>query len=125
MSFFMPAIFTKFKEGDEKLPVVDDLKLKLSINSIAGKYNAKIRAMIYRAYNDPELLRLFQKIRDSGIYQHGSKDKTQRKILEFPNVHIFKFVDTTMTALYGPEWMKDKRALRHELVRPWLVVNHL
>jgi len=119
------TLHQKIKPRDQ-FPVVDDEKLRMTLLGVADKYSYQIREMIARAYNDPELMLLYKGIRNSGIYQHGGKGGARhRKILEFPNAYIADFVDTVMTALYDQDWLKNNNALKHELVRPWWVVERL
>lgn len=68
---------------------------------------------------------MYKNIRNSGIFNVSGHKKVRKKILEFPDPYVFDFVDKTMTSLYGPKWERDRRALRHELVRPWWVVNKI
>lgn len=62
-------------------------------------------------------------IRASGEFEAGSQiGARQRKIVEFPNRYVFDFCDTVMGTLYGPNWLSNDRALKHELIRHcWMV----
>ena len=129
----MPRLNPKLKEKvkGEKInlddfPYVDDLKVRTTLIGMADKYDAHARAMILKTYNDPILASTYKGIRDSGIYQHGGKGGARhRKIVEFPNFYVYEFVDTVMKAIYGYDWLKNNKALRHELVKPWHVVKTL
>lgn len=106
----------------EQFPeVVDDEKLRLTLAAYADALDERHRQLIYKAYTDDKLHALYRGIRDSGIYAN-TFGKQQRKILSFPTAPVYRFVDTTMTALYGPNWLEQRQALLHDLVRPWLVV---
>lgn len=107
------------------LTLVDDTKLKMSLIAMSSKYNDQIRAYIYSVYNDLDLMRTYNAIRESSAFEHGGKSKVHRKVVEFPNGFVFDFVDTVLTPLYGQDWLQNKKALRHELVRPWWVVKKL
>jgi len=107
------------------LEFVNDEKLKMSLIALSSKYNDQIRAYIYKVYNDIELMRTYKAIRDSNEFEHGGKSKVHRKVVEFPNGFVFDFVDTVLTPLYGSDWLQNKKALRHELIRPWWVVKKL
>lgn len=109
--------------AEEQYIAVDDVKLRMTIAALSDKYSEKIRTLIYRTYQDDHLALIYRRIRNSGIYDRGSKDKVRKKILQFPSGYVYDFCDTVMTTLYGPDWLSDRRALRHELVAPWLVVN--
>lgn len=113
------------RKPEEQFAAVNDERLQLTIAAIADKYDEAIRAFIYKTYQDNELAAIYRAIRASGIYQKGSKSKVHRKILEFPNVQVADFCDTVMTNLYGEDWLADRRALRHELIKPWHVVEKL
>lgn len=121
----MGRIVAKPLKPSDQFPVVNDMKLRISLIALADKLNEKAREIIYRTYNDPEIASIYRGIRSLGLYQHGGKTKVHRKIIEFPNGYVDMFVDTVMTQLYGPGWLKNKRALRHELVRPWWTVKRL
>lgn len=109
----------------EQFVAVNDEKLRMSLIAISDKIDNKAREIIYRTYNDPEIAAIYRGIRNLGLYQHGGKTKVHRKIIEFPNMYVDMFVDTVLTAIYGKDWLKNRKALRHELVRPWWVVNRL
>ena len=115
----------KVKKDFEDFVVVDDLKLRMSITALADKYDEGIRDLIYRTYNDPHIMSIYRQIRASGIYEQGGKSKVHKKILQFPNAYVFDFVDTVMTAMYDEDWMYNKTALKHDLVRPWWTVNKI
>jgi hypothetical protein len=93
--------------------------------AMSDRYSRRIRAMIYRTYQDAELAALYRAIRASGVYQHGGKSKVRRKIVEFPSPHVYDFCNAVLTPLYGPDWLADPKALSHELVKPWWVVATL
>lgn len=106
----------------EQFPeVVDDEKLRLSLAAMTDALNERTRQLIYRTYTDDRLHSIYRGIRASGIYAntHG---KVRRKIIEFPTSEVYQFVNKSMTALYGPDWLSKRKALLHDLVRPWLVV---
>lgn len=121
----MPKLIKKPQKPSEQFPVVDDQKLRMSLIALTDKLNEKARNIIYKTYNDPEIASIYRGIRNLGLYQHGGKSKVHRKIIEFPNMYVEMFVDTTMKALYGEDWLNNKHALRHELIRPWWTVNRL
>jgi len=97
------------------------MKLRMSLVLLADQYDQRIRELIYRTYTDPHLASLYRAIRTSGIYEKGGESKVHRKIVEIPNV----YVDGFLQAVFGRDYYKDDRALRHELIRPWWVVAKL
>ena len=111
---------------EDQFHVVDDEKLRMSVAVLADRYDIGVRNMIYRAYNDADLMMMYKNIRNSGVYEKGGKGGARhRKIVIIPNGYISDFLDAVMIPLYGPDWLKNNRALQHELVRPWWVVNKL
>lgn len=110
---------------EEQYTAVDDMKLRMTVTLMADRYSEKIREYIYRCYQDDRLAMLYRSIRISGMYKDGSKDKVRKKIVEFPNPYVYDFVDTVLTELYGSDWLNEPKALRHELVRPWWVVDKI
>jgi len=102
---------------------VDDLKLRMTVTAMADKYSEQVRELIYRTYQDDKLASIYRQIRSSGIYKEGGKSKVYQKIVEFPNGWVYDFCDAIMKELYGPEWMKSPKALKHELIRPWRVIE--
>ena len=115
----------QIKPKSEQFFVVNDLKLRMSLMGMADKYSEQIRDIIKKTYDDITLMRLYSTIRTSGAFQHGGRSKVHREIVRFPNGYVFDFVDTVMNSLYGDDWMSNPRALKHELVRPWWVVNKI
>jgi len=113
------------KQNGDFSKVTTDDKFKLSLNVMADKLNEKTRDKILLTYNDRKLLQSYETIRQSGIYQKGSKSKVHRKIVEFPNPEVFGFVDDILKAIYGEDWLHNNKALRHDLVKPWHVVKNL
>ena len=113
------------KKSDGYAEVTPNDKIQLALNLMADKINEQQRNKILLTYNDRKLLKGYEDIRNSGIYQSGGKSKSHRKILEFPNPETFEFANRTLIALYGEDWMQNNKALRHPLVRPWWVVKSL
>ena len=105
--------------------VTPNEKIRLTLVGMADKYNEQIRDKILLTYNDKKLLKGYENIRNSGMYQKGGKTKVHRKIVEFPSPEVFDFVNKVMTGLYGVDWLYDNKALKHDLVKPWWVVKSL
>jgi hypothetical protein len=109
----------------DQFRVVDDFKLRLSVMGLADKYDEQVRDLIVKTYEDPKLHSIYHGWRMSGMFQHGGKSKVHREVVRFPNGYIYDFCDTVLTAIYGPDWLSNPKALKHELVRPWHIVNRL
>lgn len=118
---------------EEQYHFVDDSKLQLSLAMLTNRYSEKVRLYIYNCYNDPHLLEIYRKIRMSGVNDRGNAGRARRdggvayrrKIFEVPNPYVYDFIDTVLTQLYGKDWLKSNTAIKHELLRPWWVVNRL
>lgn len=104
---------------------VDDLKLRSSLVAMADRIDEQTRLLIYQTYTDPELNAIYRGMRNASVFERGSKSRVRRKLIEFPNGYVYRFVDDVLSALYGSDWLQNKRALKHDLVRPWLVVDKL
>jgi hypothetical protein len=124
----MPSIVGNSKQlapEEQFHDVFDDFKLKTSLIGLADKYTKEIQDFIYKTYTDPHINSIYRGIRNSSVFEKGSKSKVHRKIVQFPNAYVFDFVDTVMKALYDEDWLYNNKALKHELVRPWWVVNKI
>jgi hypothetical protein len=109
----------KLLHAKEQFGSVDDMKLKMTLIGLADRYSYQVREMIRRAYEDPELILLYRGWRN--LYAFDKGGKVHKEIIRFPNGHVYDFVNTVLTALYGSDWMQNKKALKHELVRPWWI----
>lgn len=110
--------------AEEQYIAVDDTKLRMTITALSDRYSQQIQDFIYQCYQDDQLAMIYRGIRMSGRFQHGGKSKVRRKIVEFPNAYVYDFVDTTMTARYGANWISERKALTHDLVKPWHVIEN-
>ena len=121
-----------FTPKGEQFFAVNDEKLRMTLIGLSDKLSARIRDHIYRVYNDPQVESLYRGMRNSGIYEKGNWARVRhgngayrRKIVDFPSPYVYDFCNTVLSALYGPNWLSDDRALNHELVKQWWVVNKL
>jgi len=105
--------------------IFDAEKLRLTLIALSDKIDTQHRLIIEKTYNDDKIHSIYRGIRNSGIYDHGGKSKVHRKIISFPNAIVADFVNKCMTDIYGPDWLKNKKALKHDLVRPWHVVSKI
>lgn len=121
----MGSLRTQPLKPEDQFYVVDDEKLRMTLIAVSDRFSENVRKFILKTYSDPYLYGIYDSIRISGRFQKGSKGKTVRKVVEFPHPHIYDFVGTVLGQLYGPNWLNNPKALRHELVRPWLVVEKL
>jgi hypothetical protein len=107
----------KLLHAKEQFGVCDDQKLQMTLVGLADKYSYGIRETIRRAYSDNELASIYRGWKTARAFDKGGKH--HKEIIRFPNGHVYDFVDTVLTALYGPKWLQNKKALKHDLVRPW------
>lgn len=122
----MPKILTgpqKRRNPLDDFPVIDDDKLRVSLSLQADKWNEFARAMIYQTYNDNELLLLYKAMRDAGQFQTGGKSKVRREVLRFPNGYVYNFCRAVFEPEYGRDWPINPKVWRHELIRPWLLID--
>lgn len=113
---------TKKTPREEQFLGVSDMKLRMTLITMADRFDEQVRDHIYAIYRNPVIAQEYRSIINSGIYEKGGKSKVHKKIIEFPDGYVYDFVDTTMRALYGSDWLKNPKALKHELVKPWWVV---
>lgn len=121
----MPVLRTKELPKNHQFTSVNDEKLRLTLVGLADKYSENIRTLIYMCYNDNKIAQMYRAIRNSGIYDAGSRGKVHKKVIEFPNAFVYDFCNTILTSLYGENWLENKKALNHELVKPWWVVEKI
>lgn len=119
----MPVIQDKATPIVDQFPFVNEDKLRLRLVAMADKLDDKVRSIVYLTYNDPKLLSLYYRMRESGIYEKGGVSKVHRKVLEFPNFEVYDFCKAVFEPQYGINWYKEKKVWRHELVKPWLLVK--
>ncbi len=100
---------------------VDNEKMRLLLISMDNKLTKQVRNFIMDCYNSPQLHKLYRDMREGGETKVKSK-AGHRQLVSFPNAYVFDFVDTVLSARYGDNWLQNKKALRHELVKPWWTV---
>lgn len=108
---------------DYELVSFNDEKLRLTLSALADSVDERARKIIYNTYSDPKIMSYYQGLRASGMFERGSKSKVHREVVRFPSPLIYDFVDKTLKAIYGPDWMYSKRAMHHDLVKPFWIVE--
>lgn len=43
----------------------------------------------------------------------------------FPDPYVADFCDRILSAIYGKDWMKDRRSYTNDVIKPWMVVDKL
>lgn len=105
--------------------VFDDEKLRLTLSALADILDERVRLIIYKSYTDPRIMMDYETIRSTRMFERGGKSKVHRMVIRFPNGYVYDFLNKVMGSMYGPDWLDDRKALKHDLVRPWWVVNKL
>lgn len=82
---------------------MENKKIQESIVKIADAINNKRREELFQVYDSTDLFREIKRIKDQGIYKHGNKSKTMRKIATIPQE-----VDIFFTKIYGENYYKEK-----------------
>lgn len=106
----------------DQFAFVNDEKLRMTLIAISDKWDEKTRDFIAKVYNDPKLAILYAQIRSSEVNVKPVGEAKRREVIKIPNRIVYDFLDTVLTDLYGPEWMQNDKALKHELVLPWYVI---
>lgn len=110
---------------EERFRMEDDDRIRKTLIHMTDKFNDKTRTTIRETYANPQLRNYYESIRNEELFEGGSKSGVHRKIVSFPNVDVYDYVDAVLTPLYGDDWLMDKNAMMHEVVRPWWVVKKL
>lgn len=88
-----------------------------TIINIADRVNSKRRQELLRVYDNTDIFKELEKIRQSHQFDRGNKDKSMRKIASIPIE-----VDHFFTKVYGKDYYKDKDFFtKHH--KEWLVID--
>lgn len=104
-----------------------DLGLQKSLIKYADELEEWYRDEIWKTYYDPELqseyraLRAFNSLNKKGM----TEKKTMREIVRIPAGAVYQFLKDLFEPIYGPKWIRNKKVLNHELVKPWHVVERI
>lgn len=111
----------------DQFHTVGDAVLRGYLISFSDKLSEDIRNEIVAVYEDPELASAFRAWRNfNDIHNNGFTDKkTMREIVRIPAGYVYEFLNDMFEPQYGKNWMQNKKCLRHELVRPWWLVNKI
>lgn len=116
------------KKNQKFIAVAQDEKTNRLLNNIADRYEESYRQHLLALYSNRRLLEYYQSRRaDDPHSTRGTKYKSgvfARKIVEIPDQICFDFLNSFLAPMYGPQWYRNRKALLHELVRPWWVVNY-
>lgn len=104
-----------------------DTQLQKTLIEYADGLEDWYRNAIWNTYFDPEVLadikeaRVANSLTDNGM----TKGKTMREIVRIPSGPVYQFLKDLFEPIYGPKWLSEKKVLRHELVRPFWVVDKI
>lgn len=113
-------------EADQFANVTSDEALQKAFISLANDIDEKRRKEVWALYNDESLhsayraWRRYNSLNNNGM----SKGGTQREVIRLHPV-IYQFLQDLFYPHYGKGWLRNKKVLRHELVRPWWLVERI
>ncbi|RMD68418.1 MAG: hypothetical protein D6822_06995 [Cyanobacteria bacterium J149] len=118
----------KIDQPDQFYEAVNgDIKLQKTLISYADHIDEMQRQIVWDTYNDPVLKSEYRSLRAyNSLAKNGmTKEKTMREIVRIPAGPVYQFLHNIFAPLYGPKWMRNKKVLHHELVKPWWVVERI
>lgn len=113
-------------QADQYANVTSDEALQKAFIALADKIDEERRQEIWDLYNDESLHEAYKTWRNyNAINDNGmSKDRTQREVIRL-HPKIYQFLQDIFYPHYGPKWLQNKKVLRHELCRPWWLVERI
>jgi hypothetical protein len=111
----------------DQFHVIKDEKLRGYFISLANQIDDDARNEIISIYNDLELANAFRAWRNfNDIHGKGfTKNRSMQEIVRIPAGHVYEFLKAFFMPYYGENWLKNKKCLRHELIRPWWLVSKI
>ncbi len=122
LSFFMAK---PLKLADQF--VCSDTTLQKAFIAVANEIDEVARAEVWRFYNDEQLFNAYRAWRNFNSMGKNGKSKKgySREIIRIPSGRVYEFLQRTFEPKYGTNWLQNKKVLRHELIRPWWIVERL
>ncbi len=104
-----------------------DIELQKTLIKYADELEEWYRTEVWNTYNDQQLQNEYKALRTFNSINNSSKtDKnTMKEIVRIPAGAVYQFLNDIFDPIYGPKWMREKKVLYHELVRPWWVVERI
>lgn len=108
----------------DQFHTITDEKLRAHFIGLADQITEEQRQEVIDTYGDMELasafrsFRTFNKLNSNGF----TKGKGFREVYRIPAGAVYEFLKAVFEPFYGPLWMRNKKVLRHELVKPWWIV---
>jgi hypothetical protein len=78
-----------------------------------------------KVYNDPKIMAHYQYLRENEQDIHSAVKQGAREIVRIPDNIVFYLLEMTFKPQYGENWLKNKKVLYHELIRPWWIVKSI
>jgi len=111
----------------DQFHVVSDEHLRLHLIKMADYLDEAARVKVFNTYNDPELSSIYRGMRTfNDLNEKGFTDKkTMREIVRIPAGEVYEFLRAFFEPTYGQKWLRNKKVLKHELLRPWWIVSKI
>lgn len=122
----MSNVFKDKTPHQVQFDTIQDEKMRKQLSIYADGLDEKVRKIIIDTYNDKEIRKTFDGMRNSDIYTYKNSKAQSHAFLKlrFPNGYVFAFVETLMTFKYGTEWLQKEEIMTEPLVQPWRTSNH-
>lgn len=106
---------------------VSDPQLRGYMIAFANQIDFQARREVLAYYNDQKLASAYRAWRSyNDLHKKGfTDDKSLREIVRIPAGAVYEFLCAYFEPMYGKKWLQNKKALRHELVRPWWIVSKI
>jgi hypothetical protein len=93
---------------------------------MVASLNERTKKHILACYTDSELHAIYNGMRQEASLNKNTKSKVHRRIIKFPNMIIFTFLNDLFAPKYGEDWLTNKATLRkvivrEDLIKPWIV----
>lgn len=123
-AFFMAK--NTLDKPDQFYQITSDEALQKALISLADGMDEEIRTEVWNLYHDDKLHEAYRSWRKfNSLNKNGMTDKGyQREVIRL-HPRIYQFLQDIFEPHYGPKWLQNKKVLRHELVRPWWLVERI
>lgn len=103
-----------------------DQQSRMALLKVVSKLNHTHRAHLIQCYTDPEIIDIYNGMRQELKLSPSSKSKVHRLIVKFPSQIVYTFLNSLFVPQYGEDWLTNKRVLKkvifnEELIKPWVV----
>jgi hypothetical protein len=104
---------------------LDDPWRKAFVKYVSSLNEETKQTLLY-CYTDSALHDIYEGLRNEAKINKNSKSKVHRRIIKFPNMIVYTFLNDLFIPIYGEDWLTDKKTLRkvilrEELIKPWIV----